>query len=93
MQNNLLIDEEDTKIWFYRMLRMPFTEHVSNDELLVKMETKITLQKRTDGISSAYKEENVLRKLTLTVHIEGNRDKEKQCMNYQMSFSKWLVEQ
>ncbi len=56
-----------TKMWFYRMiLRIPWIEHVSNNEVLEKVETKTTYtqdQKETVEISRAHNEESEGRKL------------------------------
>ncbi|MGX9987587.1 reverse transcriptase domain-containing protein [Soonwooa purpurea] len=87
---------EATEMWFYRrMLRISWTQHVSNYEVLRRMQTKrrlmLDIRKRQLKFLGHVMRKEGLENLILTGRIEGGRDRGKQRTTYLKGLSEWMM--
>ena len=89
---------EAVGMWFYRrMLRISWTEHATNEEVLRRAGAKRKLINTTKKRQLQFLVGHVMRKedlenLTLTGRIEGTRSRGRQRITYLKSVSKWMAE-
>ena len=87
---------EAIEMWFYRrMLRISWTQHVSNYEGLRRMQTrrklKLDIRKRQLKFLGHIMRKEGLENLILTGRIEGGRDRGKQRATYLTGLSEWMT--
>ncbi len=88
---------EAAEMWFYRrMLRIPWTAHVTNEEVLRKIGTERkllpTVRKRQLEFLGHVMRKESLENLTLTGRIEGKKSRGGPRIKYLTSLSTWLAE-
>ena len=89
---------EAAEMWFYRrMLKIPWTDHVTNEEVLKKIGTKrkllTSVRKRLLEFLGHVMRKESLENLTLTGHIEGKKSRGRPRIKYLNSLSTWMAEQ
>ena len=87
---------EATEMWFYRrMLRISWTQHVSNYEVLRRMQTKrrlmLDIRKRQLKFLGHIMRKKGLKNLILTGRIEEGRDRGKKRPTYLNGLSEWMT--
>ena len=88
---------EAAEMWFYRrMLRIPWTAHVTNEEVLRKIGTERkllpTVRKRQLEFLGHVMRKESLENLTLTGRIEGKKSRGRPWIKYLTSLSTWMAE-
>ena len=87
---------EAIEMWFYRrMLRISWTQHVSNYEVLRRMQTRrrlmLDIRKRQLKFLGHIMRKEGLENLILTGLIEGGRDRGEQRATYLTGLSEWMT--
>lgn len=85
---------EATEMWFFRrMLRISWTDHVTNQEILQRVGRKktlmMTLRRQLKFLGHVMRKEG-MENLTLTGRIEGMRSRGRQRLTLMGSLSGWL---
>lgn len=72
---------------------MPFTEHVSNDQLLGKMEIKVALLLNKEAVKITTMRKPGWETLALTRYIDGKTDRGNKRFIYSKRVCKWMAGQ
>jgi hypothetical protein len=89
---------EAVEMWFYRrMLRISWTEHATNEEVLTRANAKrglmnIIRERQLKFLGHVMRKEG-LENLILTGHIEGKKSRGRQRLMFLQSLNNWMVEQ
>ena len=89
---------EAVEMWFYRrMLRLSWTEHTTNEEVLTRANAKRSLiniirERQLKFLGHVMRKEG-LENLVLTGFIEGKRSRGRQRLMFLQSLNNWMVEQ
>src|SRR5437870_13500742 len=98
MQDNVSYNDkklEAVEMWFYRrILRISYTKHITNEEVLSRMATTrnliITVRGRQMSFFGHVMRNKEIENFSISGTIEGNRCRERQRITYTKSISVWM---
>src|SRR5437870_13335941 len=86
---------EAAEMWFYRsILRISYKKHITNEEVLNRMETKrnliITIRRRQMSFFGHVMRNKEIENFSISGKIEGKRCRGRQGITYTKSLSVWM---